>query len=96
MANPVKVDCAKGEWTKVIDNKKEGNVYLQVPDTDTVSAMTPVYVLWQDHDSTVNPTIEMAILLDDNHIGLIDRGVNSSLFLFPVRDDISVIVDATA
>jgi len=95
MSNPTTVSCALGVWTKVLDNKTTGNVYIQSPDWPQVVAMTPVYCAWVDTGQAAPETdvFTGAILLDDNVINF-DRTAASDCYLCPIQKAVSALVDA--
>jgi len=92
MANPVKIDCAKSEWTKIIDGKTEGRAFLKVPDWPTAE-MTEVWFCVQDHEAAEPANFDIAVRLDDNIITLY-RTASSDVWLYPAEIAIPVVVDA--
>lgn len=95
MANPAVVNCPVNVWTKVLNNKTEGRVYIQSPDWPQVVAMTPVYCAWVDTGQTAPETdvFTGAILLDDNVISF-DRTAASDMYLCPIQKAVSALIDA--
>jgi hypothetical protein len=92
MANPVKIDCSKSEWTKVIDGKTTGNVFLKVPDWPTAE-MTEVWFCVQDTGAAEPTDFDIAVRLDDNILTL-DRTAASDVWLYPAEVSLPVVVDA--
>lgn len=92
MANPVKVDCAKGEWTKIIDAKTEGRAFLKVPDWP-LAEMTECWFCVQDAGADEPANFDIAVRMDDNVITL-DRSASSDVWLYPAEIAIHVVVDA--
>ena len=82
-----------GQHTKVITNKTDGKAFLQIPDYDEVTSMTPVFVTWLDSGSPAPLDLSKSVRLDDNVVTL-ERTAASDVYLFPVKQDIPVLVDA--
>jgi len=95
MANPVSVPCPKDVWTKVIENKTSGNVYIQVATNVHTRDFPRVYFARKDtgEDAPVDGSIAVAAMAECTTL-VLENSVASDLYIMPTVEDQNVLVDA--
>lgn len=92
MANPTTVSCTKKTWTKVVDNKQVGSIYLQ----STFFKKAKAYFVFLDTGETA-PTLSpgesgsTAVAMESEYLPF-NSNVAIDIYLWPPgRDTIAVI-----